>query len=167
MLPSLIAWSTLGVNLVLWLGWGLASGWWHRRTPLSELRGDGPVLRLRRFERAGICYERHLRIRWWKDRLPETGAWFGDMSKRELPGRRVADLEWFAAECCRGERTHWTMIAGIPTFALWNSSGWAVAVAGFGLVSNLPCVLVLRYNRARLEVILTRYGGGGSRDLAN
>jgi glycosyl-4,4'-diaponeurosporenoate acyltransferase len=166
-LASLIGWSTLGLNLALWLGWGLSSGWWHRRAPLSALRGDGPVLRLRAFERSGSWYERHLRIRRWKDRLPETGGWFGDMSKKALPGRQVADLERFAAECCRGERTHWMMMAGIPVFAIWNSAGWAIAVAGFGLVSNVPFVLVLRYNRARLEVILARHGGHDSLDLAS
>ena len=31
-----------------------------------------------------------------------------------------------------------------------------IAMAGYAVVANVPCILVQRYNRARLERMLTR-----------
>ena len=46
--------------------------------------------------------------------------------------------------------THWLILAATPAFALWNPPGLFVAMVVFALVANVPCLVVLRYNRARL-----------------
>lgn len=148
------------LNAFAWTLWGFGSGWWYRRRPEIDLAQQLGILRIREFEASGLWYERQLRIKTWKDHLPETGAWFGAFSKRQLPGHDRLSLQWFANECRRGELTHWSILAATPLFALWNS-GWLLGMAVLaGLAASLPFIAVLRYNRARIEAILERRSVG-------
>jgi len=154
MVVSLPTSTVVALDAVAWISWGLITGWWYRRPTRIVPRADGPLLRLRAFETAA-WYERSLRIKSWKDRLPETGSRFGeDMSKRRLPGRDRDSLERFAAECRRGERTHWALMGATPAFAVWNSPGLILVMGGCGLVVGGPFIAVLRYNRVRIVAIL-------------
>jgi glycosyl-4,4'-diaponeurosporenoate acyltransferase len=149
-------WFLIAVDALAWTMWSFTCGWWHRRTPVARLSGGGPVLRLRPFEARGDWYEHRLHIKRWKDRLPETGARAGGLSKRHLPGRSERDLQRFAAECSRGERTHWSIMAGAPAFGLWNPHDIFLVAAGCGIVGNAPFIAILRYNRARVFSVLQR-----------
>ena len=143
-------WLVVLIDAVVWAAWSTAVGWWHARLPDERLRRDGPVLRLRRWE-TPARYERVLRVKRWKDLLPEAGPWFGGRSKRHLPGgARTTVLAAFGVECRRAERTHWWIVVATPVFALWNPAGLVLAMVAFAVVANGPCVVVLRYNRARL-----------------
>jgi glycosyl-4,4'-diaponeurosporenoate acyltransferase len=146
----------LSLNVMVWLVIAFGAGWYHRRATIDRLDHDGFFLRLREFEAGGDWYERHLRIKAWKGRVPETGGRGGGMSKRHLPGRDRVALEQFAAECRRGERTHWTIAAAGPAFLLWNSSSDAIAIAIANAAGNTPFVAILRYNRARIVATLGR-----------
>lgn len=150
-------WQPILVNIVTWTACAFGAGWWHRRASLERLAHDGPFLRLRHFERRGTWYEQRLHIKSWKDHLPETGGRRGGMSKRRLPGYNASDLERFAAECRRGERTHWTVIAATPSFALWNHHDTLVAMTGASVAANSPFIAILRYNRARIASIIQRH----------
>ncbi|MCB0998048.1 MAG: hypothetical protein R2713_23335 [Ilumatobacteraceae bacterium] len=166
----------LGVNLLIWTLVAFGAGWYHRRRTIDHLAREGCVLRLRPFETGGRWYERRLRIKSWKERLPETGGRFGGMSKRQLPGRDREALERFAAECRRGERTHWTITAAGPVFVVWNTYPEAFAISVANAAGNAPFIAILRYNRARIARALARchdevprgsidgrIGGGGRR----
>jgi glycosyl-4,4'-diaponeurosporenoate acyltransferase len=142
------------------LVWGLlsvAAGYWgYRRSP-ARLARDGPLTRLRAFERDGRWYERWLRIRSWKDRVPEAGGAFaGGLSKRHLPGRDPALLERFVAETRRAEGVHAALLVAAPLFLLWNPLWLGLVMVAYGVVANLPCLLIQRYNRARLLRLLAR-----------
>ena len=91
-----------------------------------------------------------LRVKSWKRWLPEAGRAFGGRSKRHLPPGAEGGLPRFLGECRRAERTHWLILAATPVFALWNPPGLFVAMVVFALAANGPCLVVLRYNRARL-----------------
>jgi glycosyl-4,4'-diaponeurosporenoate acyltransferase len=158
MVISLQLWAVLVLDVAAWIGWSLLTGWWFRRKPVEALRGDSWLLRLREFETGGRWYERRLRIKRWKDRLPETGGRRG-LSKRRLPGRCSNGLDIFAAECCRGEQTHWAVMAATPSFAVWNPPGLFLVMAGYGLAAGAPFVAVLRYNRARVVAVQERRNG--------
>jgi glycosyl-4,4'-diaponeurosporenoate acyltransferase len=124
--------------------------------PPERLRHDGPVLRLRRWERDGAAYRR-LRIHAWKDRLPEAGDLFrGGTSKRHLPGATGPALQRFAAETRRAERGHWLAMACGPLAVLWNPPAGSVAMIAYGVAVNAPFIAVQRYNRARVERLLGR-----------
>ncbi len=146
----------LGLDVVVWAAWSVAVGWWASRRPVATLTGDGWLLRLRPFEHDGRWYERTLHIRGWKDRLPEAGTWFGGLTKKRLPAANEGGLVRYRAECVRAEATHWLALAALPVLALWSPWFIVVGLALGGLACNLPCILVPRYNRARVDGALAR-----------
>lgn len=96
-------------------------------------------------------YERVLRIKRWKDRLPEGGSLFrGGFSKKRLAASDTDYLRLFLVETRRGEWTHWLSIVPAPLFFIWNEPlyGWMMML--YALIANLPFILILRYNRLRL-----------------
>lgn len=133
----------------------VAVGWSAARWPLERL-GDGPVTGLRRWEDGGRSWHRWLRVRRWKDRLPEAGALFGGLSKRLVPSRRTEDLLRFRAETVRAERVHLVLLALTPVHALWCRPTVFAGMAGFGVVANVPFIVVQRFNRGALDRVLAR-----------
>jgi glycosyl-4,4'-diaponeurosporenoate acyltransferase len=91
-----------------------------------------------------------MRVKAWKGWLPEAGRAFGGRSKRRLPPGREAGLATFLSECRRAERTHWLILGATPLFVIWNPPGLMVAMVVYAVAANIPCLVVLRYNRARL-----------------
>jgi glycosyl-4,4'-diaponeurosporenoate acyltransferase len=141
------------LDALAWTAWSVAAGWWSAHRGPRHPEVDGPVLRLRSFERAGHWYERTLKVKRWKSLLPEAGRTFGGRSKRQLPPGGAVGLPLFLADCRRAERTHWLILAATPVFAVWNPPGLFLAMALFAVVANGPCLVVLRYNRARVLAI--------------
>lgn len=141
------------LDIVAWV----VLGYLGHRIPPHRLDQDRGPLRLRPFETGGAWYAQRLRIKRWKDRLPEAGAAFGGgLSKRRLPGHRPTDLADFARETRRAELVHGTLVAASVAFVLWNPWWLAGVMVLYALVANGPCLLVQRYNRARVDALLTR-----------
>ena len=141
------------LDAVAWILVSALAGWRVARWTAAHGRAadhDGPVLRLRRFEHDGRWYQRCLRVKSWKHWLPEAGRAFGGRSKRRLPARGDGGTAAFLSECRRAERTHWLILAATPLFVVWNPPGLFAAMAVYAVAANVPCLLVLRYNRARL-----------------
>lgn len=151
LVPLSDGWAVVA-GVAVWAVGGTLIGYVFHRLPLRRFTADGPFTRLRPFEADGRIYERRLRIRAWKDRLPEGGALFeGGFSKRHVGGRSPAQLERFVAETRRAERTHWVVLCLGPLFVLWSPPALAVVMILYGVLANLPCLVIQRYNRARLE----------------
>lgn len=149
-------WVLVLANSAVWAAWGTSVGYAGHRLPLRAIDHDTRLTRIRGWERDGRTWER-LGIRKWKDRLPEAGAFFGGgMSKRSLPGREADDLARFAAETRRAELVHWAVLAIVPVFALWSPPALFAAMAAYGVLANVPCIVVQRFNRARIERVLAR-----------
>jgi len=115
------------------------------------------VTRLRAMEEGGTWYRDRLQIDRWKDRLPEAGAGFaGGYAKRTIGSSDARELERFVVETRRAEHAHWGMAAGVAVTTLWNP-WWAAPInLAVAAGSNLPCIAVQRYNRARLTRLLRR-----------
>jgi glycosyl-4,4'-diaponeurosporenoate acyltransferase len=150
-------WSVVAANAVFWPSWTAACGYALHRLPRSVLADDTVVTRARSFEDHGHFYDRTLHIQRWKDRLPEAGAAFeGGFAKREVGGTDPATLGRFVAETRRAELTHWAVASGVVVPMLWNP-WWALpAHLAVAAGSNLPCIAIQRYNRARLQRVLDR-----------
>jgi glycosyl-4,4'-diaponeurosporenoate acyltransferase len=145
------------VSIAVWVAVGLFTGLVGHALPLSWLDHDTWLTRPRRFERDGRSYQRWLRIRAWKDRVPEQGALFpGGYSKRHLGGRDTPQLQRFAAETRRAELVHWGNLAAGPWFLIWCVPWLGAVMIAFGVVAHLPFILIQRYNRAGIERILAR-----------
>lgn len=139
-----------------WAVFGLTSGWLINQVPLRWLDHDGRLTRLRAFEERGRWYDRNLRVRWWKDRVPEAGGWFrGGVAKDRIRSFRTEDLERLTAETRRAEWVHWANVGFGFTFAAWTEPLVAAVMVVFGVVTHLPFVIIQRYNRARLLYVLT------------
>jgi glycosyl-4,4'-diaponeurosporenoate acyltransferase len=137
------------VDAAVWATSGAAVGWSARRLPSSYLATDNRLTRLRDWERSGRCYER-LGVRRWKAHLPDAGRWFGGPPNRQLPGRGRDSLVAFAREARRAELVHWAAPLPVLAFPLWNPWPITAAMVVYALAANVPCLLVQRYNRARI-----------------
>ena len=145
------------IDAGVWATWSGVCGYLAHRIPASRFSRDRGLFRIRGFEAGGRFYERWLRIKRWKDRLPEAGALFrGGFSKRHVGAGDRGALERFAAETRRAELTHWLILAASPWFFLWNPWWLGLAMLGYGIVANVPCLAIQRYNRARLLRMIPR-----------
>lgn len=155
------------VDVVAWAVVGTAIGFGLHKVRAERFADDSWLTRLRGFESDGRWYEDHLHIKAWKSRLPEAGALFKDgFSKRSLAAGSQDHLARFVLETRRAELTHWGVLAVAPFFALWNPWGLTLVMWVYAMLANVPCVLIQRYNRARLLRILAkgRRGTTPSRD---
>ncbi len=150
-LPPLLA--TAG----LWLGWSVLVGALANRLPQRLLRepagrrthpGRAAALRL---------YEQRLAIRRWKAFLPDAGnALPGGVSKASLARRDPASLERLRLETRRAELVHWALWPAWIVTALWLPPIGVLINLLFATLFNLPCLLMQRYNRLRLERAILR-----------
>jgi len=148
---------TIAVDVVAWGAFHSLTGYAAHRLDDNQLSRDGWLLRQRSFEAGGRWYRDRLRIHRWKDRLPEAGALFaGGLSKRRLPAYDADGLELFARETRRAELAHWWAMSCGPLFALWNPPLATALLVAYGVLVNLPFVLIQRYNRFRIEALLDR-----------
>lgn len=151
------------LSAVAWAATSVAVGYTCHRLPARAFDHDTGLTRLRPWEAGGRVYERRLRIVRWKDRMPEAGAAFaGGFSKKHTPGRGPGALERFVTETRRAETTHWAILACWPLFFLWCRWNVALVMGVYALAANVPCILIQRYNRARLlRILRSRSAGAG------
>ena len=144
----------VALSSLAWFTASLVIGWVAVRWPPEALE-PGPLTRVRRWERSGAWWQRHLRVRRWKDLVPEAGGLFtGGRSKRHIGSRATADLEAFDRETIRAERVHWLILATTPLHAVWCRPPLFAAMAVFGVLFNAPCIVIQRFNRGRLGRVL-------------
>ncbi|MEZ5118215.1 MAG: hypothetical protein R2737_18315 [Candidatus Nanopelagicales bacterium] len=137
----IVVWSvTVGASAPRW-----PASWVRRdRWPLTPTRWDTPE----NYRRLGVT--------WLIRHLPEGGTWFGGQSKSALPGRDRAALEAYAAEARRAEWVHLLSITSWLALPWWNPWWLSLAFLAVLLVANVPFLVILRYNRVRIERILAR-----------
>lgn len=140
-----------------WLGWSLLIGGLAQRLPPAALERDGWPTAPRPWGERPIDYERWLRIRHWKDRLPDAGTAFpGGVRKDSLVRRDALALRRLVAETRRAELVHLALWPFWIVTALWLPPLGVLLNLLFATAFNLPCLWLQRYNRLRLTALLTR-----------
>ena len=98
-------------------------------------------------------YEKVFQVRKWKSLLPDAGTWFGGFAKK---GLRTVDHDYlsrFASETIRSELAHWAQWIAISACIIWTPMPWAWIILIYAPLSNIPCIVLQRQNRMRLEKI--------------
>ncbi len=157
MLIELSIASVIALNIVAWLVIQFGLAWSFTQLATERFDYRGLLARPKSWERGGRFYEHVFAIKRWKDKLPDASSLFrGGFAKANLQTATPEYLERFLRETWRGEVVHWLALLALPLFAIWNP-WWGVLVnAAVALAVNFPCILALRYNRARFQRLLAQ-----------
>lgn len=124
--------------------------------PRSIYRWDRFPFRCYAWERDGKIYER-LGVRWIKTHgidmsriMPRT------FPKQNTMSRDRAHLNRLVLEMCNAELVHWILVLLSPAFALLIEGWYGVAISIGYALSNLSSIMIQRYNRPRIVMILER-----------
>ncbi|MGH9154525.1 MAG: glycosyl-4,4'-diaponeurosporenoate acyltransferase [Acidimicrobiales bacterium] len=145
----------------------VAAGYLVHCLPVRRFAADRRLFRTRPIEAGGRTYERVLRIRRWKRWLPEAGGFFrGGFDKSHLPRLDDDHLSRYVAETRRAELGHWLAAAPAPLFFLFNPWYAGLIVQVYAVAVNGPCIAAQRYNRLRLQRLLSGRARRQSRKIA-
>lgn len=119
---------------------------------------SGPLrLKTYTFERNGNIWNKLFHVHKWKNKVPEGGQIFtGSYNKSELRDKNPAALKSFIAEINRAEITHWTIIFSLPLIFIFNPRWTYIIHGSYALLSNMPFIIIQRYNRPRFERLYAR-----------
>lgn len=127
--------------------------WMTTSLPLSLFTYQNTVT-YRAFE---LYIHHHIfHTRKWKQLLPDGASWVGGFPKGNLTDSSPEYLLRFISETKRGEFCHWLQIIVISSFIIWNPWPANIIIVGYAILSNLPCVLNLRYTRLRLMRVVNK-----------
>jgi glycosyl-4,4'-diaponeurosporenoate acyltransferase len=142
---------------LLWLIGSLLIGGLANRLPAAALARDGVLTRPRPWGESTAGYERRLGIRCWKNQLPDAGnALPGGVTKSRLVTRDRQALERLVAETRRAELVHLALWPLWLVTLLWLPPAGVLINLLFATLFNLPCLWLQRYNRLRLQQLLSR-----------
>jgi len=144
------------IDIAVIAGLSVAIGATAPRWPDRWLMRDSWLTRPRRLETPSFF--RALRAPQLANALPEFGTMFGGESKRTIPGRDVGSLQRYLLEVRRAIWVHvFSMFTWLPLLA-FNPWGMTLAGAVIAVVINVPFLIVLRGNNARLSRMLRNTG---------
>ena len=150
---STIGFTTLAVVAVIAVD-GFVSGM-ARMMPKAIARHDAKIYVVSAKEKK--FYEK-LKIRKWKDKVPEIGHFTGFRKNKIADPKSVEYLERFLLEACYGEVGHFfSLFFGFAILLLFPISDvWfaiSIPVAIINVLLNLPSLFILRYNSYKLEIL--------------
>lgn len=127
------------------------------RIPIRWFIRHERLFRTFRFEQHGDLWQRLFRVKKWKQLIPD-GTMFirNGYNKKSLHGNDAASLDEFIVESRRAEWTHWISIVPAALFFLWNPIWASWLNVAYAILFNVPIIIAQRYNRPRLERLVTR-----------
>ncbi len=148
---SLNIYEVVLLNITLMIFWHLLVLMVCRVLPNSFFDSSHFMYKARDWERGGKFYVKWLKIKKWKDHLPQYVA-RGGFSKRSLDPSRKMDkkyVETFITEICRAEWNHFVCSCYFVISFLINTRLFAIVFSLIPIVANFPFLIIQRYNRLR------------------
>ena len=130
----------------------LLIAWWSNRLPSRWFQSELPTSA----RKPSRIYEDLFFIRRWKKFLPDAGPWMKGFPKGKLKSTDPDYLRAYILEARRGEFSHWLQLIAITGFVLWNPYPANYVIIFYTLLSNMPCILNLRYTRKRMLPVLIK-----------
>jgi glycosyl-4,4'-diaponeurosporenoate acyltransferase len=148
------AWEAVAIDSALWALWGAVVGLVGSKLPALHFAADGPLTRMRHWERGGRLWA-VVGVRRWKRFVPDLGWLTGDMRKKH--SRPGADFrQRLAVETRRAEVVHWAACVPILVMPLWGPAWIFGVMVTYAFCANVPCIIIQRYNRGRLLHLASR-----------
>ena len=139
------------IDIFIWVPFGILVGYKSTQLPKGILKYDIFPTN----EKTQKRLQKYLKIRKWKDKLPEAGATFdGGVSKKQLSMKTKEGVHAFIIETRRAELVHIVAPLICPVYYLYNPWWLATFMFGVCIILNLPFALIQRFNRARCLKIL-------------
>ena len=108
------------------------------------------------WEKNGSVYER-LGVKWRKAHAIDMSRFMKrSFPKQNIIARDPARLRRLVQEMCNAELVHWVLTLLSPVFALLIDGCYGVLIAFAYALFNLSDVMIQRYNRPRIMMILER-----------
>ncbi len=121
----------------------------------SYFNPDKPMYKMKKWEKSGKWYVKNLKIKAWKDILPQHIGRNG-FSKEHFTDSSIDYIDKFIMETCRGEWDH-SMNCLYAIIAILINPFWiGILFAFITLLINLPFIAIQRYNRFRLLTVRKR-----------
>ena len=172
----IVAFAALVISLTIWLSTSLAffsalgyvafavtivvvidglTATLARLLPASFAQSDKKIFTVAKKEK--LFYEK-LKIRKWKDKIPEIGHFTGFRKNKIADPKSVEYVERFLLEACYGEIGHFaSCITGFLTLLFFPLTPYwlaiSIPVAVINALMNLPSLFILRYNSYKLEIL--------------
>lgn len=116
---------------------------------------DKYIYKQKYWEDNGFFYSKRLKIKAWKDLLPQYISRSG-FSKKSLDSLSIEYLDMFILETCRGEWAHrGCMLISLLLLSL-NRSVVGLVLGALVVLVNLPYICIQRYNRIRFLKVRER-----------
>ena len=148
-MDSAVMWPLLS-SVGFWLVASLLVGLLANRLPSAWLQPRHPGRNDGRRSTAARLGPPGIRV--WKRWIPDAGGVLpGGVSKASLVRRDAGDLRRLELETRRAEFVHWVLLPGGCLTVFWLPTAGVLMNLAFALVLNLPCLLLQRHNRARLQ----------------
>lgn len=100
---------------------------------------------------------RAFRVKEWQSRVPDMSRILpGLMPAKKLTAETFGDLPRMIQETCVAEFIHTLLsVTGFACLAIWPGAGGIAVTVIYILLGNLPFIIIQRYNRPRLQRLLT------------
>lgn len=111
-----------------------------------------------KLEKNGSIYQSLFKVKKWKHLLPDGAkAWKKKgYEKKHIKNFESSTINKFLIESCRAELTHILPILLVWIFFLFTPFYIGLIMVIYSIITNLPCLIVQRYNRPRLISLLKK-----------
>lgn len=149
---------TMILCFILWPILQLTAEFVCHRLPVDFYSRQNFLFRSHSFEKNGLIYDQIFRVRRWKYLLPDGGMVRKKRGfrKKKLEQKNMAHLERFLLESSKAELIHWLGLLPFWVFGFFTPPIVVFYMFLYAIAVNMPCIIVQRYNRPRVQHLLDR-----------